>query len=76
VFLVSSLKAFKKFSGLNLETRTKLGRIDYYMILIRSFPKEKLNELSGLTDKEIECLDTLRDTVLLKKEARKRIHAE
>jgi hypothetical protein len=67
MFLVSSLKAFKKFNSLDLNTRTKLGRIEYYMILIRNFPKEKLNALNGLTDKEIECLDAIRDMDLLKK---------
>jgi hypothetical protein len=67
MFLVSSLKAFKKFNSLDLDIRTKLGRIEYYMILIRNFPKEKLNALSGLTDKEIEYLDAVRDMDLLKK---------
>jgi hypothetical protein len=73
VFLVSSLKAFRKFNSLNLNAQTRIARIDYYMLLIRSFPKEELNVLSGLTDKEIEYFDAIRDTDLLKKETRQRI---
>jgi hypothetical protein len=73
VFFVSSLKAFRKFNSLNLDAQTKIARIDYYMLLIRSFSKEELNELSGLTDKEIEYFDAMRDADLMKKETRKRM---
>jgi hypothetical protein len=51
----------------------KIARIDYYMLLIRSFSKKDLNELSGLTEKEIEYLDAMRNADLLKKETRQRI---
>lgn len=75
-FLVSSLKAFRKFNSLNFDAQTKIARIKCYMILIRNFSKEELNKLSGLTDKEVRLFDSVRDTDLLKKETRKKIHAE
>jgi hypothetical protein len=75
-FFVSTLRAFRKFDSLNLNVQMKMARIEYYMVLIRNFSKEELNELGALTNEEIEYFDAIRDMDLLKKENRKRIYGE
>jgi hypothetical protein len=73
-FFVSTLRAFRKFDSLDLNVQMKITRIEYYMVLVRDFSKEELNELGKLTDKEIEHFDTMRDMDLLKKENREKIY--
>jgi hypothetical protein len=67
-FFLSMQRAFRKFDSLDANIQMKILRIEYYMVLVRNFSKEKLNELGKLTDKEIECFDPRRDMALLAKE--------
>jgi hypothetical protein len=59
--VITSRKAFKKFSRLDTAARNRLVLIDYYMAAVRRFSNEELLKLSKLSEDAINAINLLDD---------------
>jgi hypothetical protein len=59
--VITTGRAFKKFSRLDAPTRNNLALIDYYMAAVRNFSNEELLKLSKLSEDERNVINLLDD---------------
>jgi hypothetical protein len=72
-FFVSTIKAFRKYDGLEMEVQRKTRRIKCYMALVRNFSEEELKEIGELTDEEISYYNSIDDHDIVIKKIKERI---
>jgi hypothetical protein len=72
-FFISTIKAFRKYDGLDMEVQRKTGRIECYMALVRNFSKEELKKISELTDEEISYYNSIADYDIVIKKIKEKI---
>ncbi|MDR2482672.1 MAG: hypothetical protein LBD08_03470 [Treponema sp.] len=57
-FYISTLKAFKRFDGLDKNIKDKLSKIEYYMALVRDLTDEEMAKIGKLSDEEISYINS------------------
>jgi hypothetical protein len=61
VFFISTMKALKKFNGLDSPVQDKLLLLEYYMAVVRNLSKDDLALFSKLPDEAIQSFNMIQD---------------